>query len=94
MFLLLHILYNPFIFSNELICGWQVNKTSIIVDASKYIEELKEKVERLNQDVATSQSSSGHDSLPMVILCRVNTTSGPYSLIKFYFGPYSFNLNN
>ncbi|XP_057487549.1 uncharacterized protein LOC130773627 isoform X2 [Actinidia eriantha] len=43
-----------------------VNKTSILVDASKYIEELKEKVERLNQDVATSQSSSGHDSLPMV----------------------------
>ncbi|XP_057504548.1 uncharacterized protein LOC130788022 isoform X2 [Actinidia eriantha] len=43
-----------------------VNKTSIIVDASKYIEELKEKVERLNQDVATSQSSRGHGSLPMV----------------------------
>ncbi|XP_057471400.1 transcription factor SCREAM2-like isoform X1 [Actinidia eriantha] len=44
-----------------------VNKTSILVDASKYIEELKEKVERLNQDVATSQSSSGHDSLPMQV---------------------------
>ncbi|KAA8517500.1 hypothetical protein F0562_017870 [Nyssa sinensis] len=41
-----------------------VNKTSIIVDASKYIEELKEKVERLNQEVATSQSSSDQNPLP------------------------------
>ncbi|GMP78698.1 hypothetical protein CsSME_00034531 [Camellia sinensis var. sinensis] len=42
-----------------------VNKTSIIVDASKYIEELKGKVERLSQDVASSQSSNGQNSLPM-----------------------------
>ncbi|KAA8517688.1 hypothetical protein F0562_015162 [Nyssa sinensis] len=42
-----------------------VNKTSIIVDASKYIEELKGRVERLNQEVASSQSS-----LPMVLIIQ------------------------
>ncbi|XP_052176154.1 uncharacterized protein LOC127790616 isoform X2 [Diospyros lotus] len=41
-----------------------VNKTSIIVDASKYIEELKGKVERLQQDVATSSDQTS--ALPMV----------------------------
>ncbi|KAF5943406.1 hypothetical protein HYC85_017483 [Camellia sinensis] len=44
-----------------------VNKTSIIVDASKYIEELKGKVERLSQDVASSQGSNGQNSLPMQV---------------------------
>ncbi|XP_022939241.1 uncharacterized protein LOC111445214 isoform X4 [Cucurbita moschata] len=34
-----------------------LNKASIIVDASKYIEELKQKVERLNQDISTVQTS-------------------------------------
>ncbi|CAN6463291.1 unnamed protein product [Victoria cruziana] len=44
-----------------------INKTSIIVDASKYIEELKEKVERLNQDIADEQQSADdQDSLPFV----------------------------
>lgn len=43
-----------------------VNKTSIIVDASKYIEELKQKVERLNQETETSQSSTEQSPLPMV----------------------------
>ncbi|KAH7514722.1 uncharacterized protein LOC107431280 isoform X2 [Ziziphus jujuba] len=33
-----------------------MNKASIIVDASKYIQELKEKVEYLNQDIGTSES--------------------------------------
>ncbi|MCL7027169.1 hypothetical protein MKW94_026621 [Papaver nudicaule] len=37
-----------------------VNDTSIIIDASNYIKELKGKVERLNQDIATSQNSTGH----------------------------------
>ncbi|KAI8019530.1 hypothetical protein LOK49_LG04G00739 [Camellia lanceoleosa] len=45
----------------------EVNKTSIIVDASKYIEQLKRKVERLSQDVASSQSSNGQNSLPMQV---------------------------
>ncbi|XP_031477091.1 transcription factor SCREAM2 [Nymphaea colorata] len=45
-----------------------INKTSIIVDASKYIEELKEKVERLNQDVADEQQSADdQDSLPFQV---------------------------
>uniref|UniRef100_A0A803RC71 Plant bHLH transcription factor ACT-like domain-containing protein n=2 Tax=Cannabis sativa TaxID=3483 RepID=A0A803RC71_CANSA len=49
-----------------------LNKTSIIVDASKYIEDLKEKVQRLNQDMennAQITSSSDHDdfnALPQV----------------------------
>ncbi|GMI93064.1 hypothetical protein like AT2G40435 [Hibiscus trionum] len=33
-----------------------VNKTSVIVDASRYIQELKEKVEMLNQEIGTSQN--------------------------------------
>ncbi|KAM1126321.1 transcription factor SCREAM2-like isoform X1 [Malus sylvestris] len=47
-----------------------LNKTSIIVDASKYIEELKQKVERLNQDIANAQttsSSSDQTSLPVQV---------------------------
>lgn len=46
---------------------WQVNTASIIVDASKYIEELKERVEKKYQDVATSQDSSDdQNALPVV----------------------------
>lgn len=45
---------------------WQVNKTSIIIDASKYIEELKQKVERLNEDIGVAQSSTDQNPLPMV----------------------------
>ncbi|XP_021669844.1 transcription factor bHLH61 isoform X2 [Hevea brasiliensis] len=44
-----------------------MNKTSIVVDASKYIEELKEKVERLNQEIGTSQlAETSQNQLPMV----------------------------
>ncbi|KAF7830898.1 Transcription factor bHLH61 [Senna tora] len=49
--------------------GWQINKASIIMDATKYIEELKQKVERLNQDVATT--SNDQNPLPMVRVERV-----------------------
>ncbi|CBI18067.3 uncharacterized protein LOC100241403 isoform X2 [Vitis vinifera] len=42
------------------------SKTSIIVDATKYIEDLKQKVDRLNQDVATSQFSADQNPLPVV----------------------------
>ncbi|XP_031110058.1 transcription factor SCREAM2-like [Ipomoea triloba] len=35
-----------------------VSETSIIVDASKYIQELKQKVEIANQELAASQISS------------------------------------
>ncbi|XP_050385889.1 uncharacterized protein LOC126802320 isoform X2 [Argentina anserina] len=43
-----------------------LNQTSIIVDASKYIEELKQKVERLNQDIANATSSHDQNQLPVV----------------------------
>ncbi|XP_024041338.1 uncharacterized protein LOC102612091 [Citrus sinensis] len=38
-------------------------KTSIIVDASNYIEELKQKVERLNRDMENAQTSSDQNAL-------------------------------
>ncbi|XVE67779.1 hypothetical protein DITRI_Ditri09bG0015500 [Diplodiscus trichospermus] len=44
-----------------------MNKTSIIVDASKYIEELKQKVERLNQDISAAQTSNDQNPLPMQV---------------------------
>ncbi|KAK4342642.1 hypothetical protein RND71_038458 [Anisodus tanguticus] len=45
-----------------------VNKTSIIAHASKYIEELKERIDKLNEDVSTSQPSHHNDQdyLPAV----------------------------
>ncbi|KAK4418862.1 hypothetical protein Salat_2299000 [Sesamum alatum] len=43
-----------------------VNRASIVVDASRYIQELKERVDKLNQDIATLQSSSHQNSLPAV----------------------------
>ncbi|XP_028778855.1 uncharacterized protein LOC114735334 [Neltuma alba] len=43
-----------------------LDKTSIILDATKYIEELKQKVERLNQDIATAETSKDQNHLPMV----------------------------
>ncbi|KAL2332813.1 hypothetical protein Fmac_014026 [Flemingia macrophylla] len=43
-----------------------LNKTSTIIDASKYIQELKQKVERLSHDVANAQTSSHQNTLPMV----------------------------
>ncbi|KAK6256347.1 hypothetical protein SCA6_017652 [Theobroma cacao] len=44
-----------------------LNKTSIIVDASKYIEELKQKVERLNEDIAAAQTSNHQNPLPVQV---------------------------
>ncbi|KAF8397152.1 hypothetical protein HHK36_016059 [Tetracentron sinense] len=41
----------------------ELSNTSIIVDASKYIEDLKQKVEKLNQDIATTQNPN---PLPVV----------------------------
>ncbi|KAK8631314.1 hypothetical protein V6N13_080068 [Hibiscus sabdariffa] len=44
-----------------------VNKTSIIVDASRYIGELKDKVDKLSQETGTtSQVSTSQNPLPMV----------------------------
>ncbi|KAL1368811.1 hypothetical protein HN51_022950 [Arachis hypogaea] len=45
-----------------------MNKASIIVDATKYMEELKQKVEGINSELGTvgSSSSTSQDELPMV----------------------------
>ncbi|XP_044511151.1 transcription factor BHLH3-like isoform X2 [Mangifera indica] len=43
-----------------------LNKTSIVVDATEYIEELKQKVESLNQEIGTSEMSTVQNSLPVV----------------------------
>jgi len=49
--------------------NWQMKKASIIVDASKYIEELKQKVERMNSELGNVESSTPQmDEQPMVVL--------------------------
>ncbi|KAK1377901.1 Transcription factor bHLH61 [Heracleum sosnowskyi] len=50
-------------------------ETSIILDAAKYIQELKQKVERLNQDVETTGETSRHgqDSWPEVVVESLET---------------------
>ncbi|KAK6234549.1 hypothetical protein QQP08_027640 [Theobroma cacao] len=40
-------------------------KTSIILDATKYIEELKDRVERIKQDIAMAQNSTCQNSFPV-----------------------------
>ncbi|CAN4102351.1 unnamed protein product [Withania somnifera] len=42
----------------------QISESSIIVDASKYIQELKHKVESLNQDIPTSAPQNNSDIKP------------------------------
>ncbi|KAK4433400.1 hypothetical protein Salat_1102300 [Sesamum alatum] len=39
-----------------------MNEPSIVLDASKYIKELKQKVERLSEEIATAESSSIHQN--------------------------------
>ncbi|XP_051143395.1 basic helix-loop-helix protein 004-like [Andrographis paniculata] len=39
-----------------------INDSSIVMDASNYIRELKQKIERLKQEIATSESSSSSSS--------------------------------
>ncbi|BAT86484.1 hypothetical protein VIGAN_04414000 [Vigna angularis var. angularis] len=65
-----------------------LNKTSIIIDASKYIQELKQKVEELNQDLANAQTSTGQNTLPMVfnsfhIYVTVETTEKGFVINVF-----------
>ncbi|CAL9096464.1 unnamed protein product [Musa textilis] len=43
-----------------------LRKSSIIVDASKYIKDLKHKVERLNQEIACTQKPVDNSPLPAV----------------------------
>lgn len=35
-----------------------MNETSIVLDASNYIKELKHKVEKLNEEIASAESTS------------------------------------
>nr|XP_023923153.1 uncharacterized protein LOC112034572 isoform X1 [Quercus suber]POE97131.1 hypothetical protein CFP56_19985 [Quercus suber] len=42
------------------------SKTSIILDASKYIEDLKRKIDVMNQKIAVAQDSDAQTSLPQV----------------------------
>ncbi|OAY41606.1 uncharacterized protein LOC110623579 [Manihot esculenta] len=50
-----------------------MNKTSIIVDATKYIEELKGKVERLNKEIGTSQAAATSQNNQLPIHVTVET---------------------
>ncbi|CAI8612907.1 unnamed protein product [Vicia faba] len=51
----------------EVTSSSNINKASIIVDASKYIQELKQKVKGLNSELGIVESSSSQmDELPMV----------------------------
>ncbi|WOL14784.1 hypothetical protein Cni_G23565 [Canna indica] len=43
-----------------------LRKSSIILDASKYIKELKQKVERLNQEITCAQNAAENNSFPVV----------------------------
>ncbi|XP_038708618.1 transcription factor SCREAM2-like [Tripterygium wilfordii] len=58
------------------------NKTSIVIDASKYIEDLKRKVEKLNQDIEASAQTSSHDQNPLPMV-SVETLEKGY-LINVY----------
>ncbi|KAL8539337.1 hypothetical protein ACS0TY_001094 [Phlomoides rotata] len=40
-----------------------MNETSIVLDASNYIKELKHKVEKLNEEIASAESSSTRQNL-------------------------------
>lgn len=44
----------------------QLSDTSIIMDASEYIKELKQKVVRLNQEIACAQNALRQNSYPTV----------------------------
>ncbi|KAI3458434.1 hypothetical protein Pfo_015097 [Paulownia fortunei] len=43
-----------------------MNETSIVLDASNYIKGLKQKVERLNEEIATAESSIHQNLWPRV----------------------------
>ncbi|XP_078160366.1 uncharacterized protein LOC144555812 [Carex rostrata] len=50
-----------------------VNRTSIIVDAARYIEELKQKVVKLNQEIAHAQKVVKQTTRPMVTVQTLGT---------------------
>ncbi|KAH9673274.1 hypothetical protein KPL70_018045 [Citrus sinensis] len=59
-------LYEKLMLLRDVTNSTSMNKTSIVVDASKYIEELKQQVETLNQEIGTSEASTVENSLPVV----------------------------
>lgn len=74
---------------------WQLNKTSIIIDASKYIEELKQKVERLNEDLAVAQNPIDQNPLPMVLdsaFSQIFLLFFPFALISFLSYPLTESI--
>lgn len=74
---------------------WQLNKTSIIIDASKYIEELKQKVERLNEDLAAAQNPIDQNPLPMVLdsaFSQIFLLFFPFALISFLSYPLTESI--
>lgn len=60
-------LYEKLMLLRDVTNSTSMNKTSIIVDASQYIEELKQKVETLNQEIGTSEASTVENSLPVQV---------------------------
>lgn len=59
------------------------NKTSIIVDASKYIQELKQKVEALNQDIATTSTPDCTDLDPLPVQVKVESAEKGFHINVF-----------
>ncbi|CAA0834450.1 Unknown protein [Striga hermonthica] len=39
-----------------------MNESSIVLDASNYIKDLKQKVDKLNEEIATAESSARHQN--------------------------------
>ncbi|KAB5512892.1 hypothetical protein DKX38_029920 [Salix brachista] len=66
------------------------DKASVVLDASKYIKDLKQRVERLNQDIATAESFTGQN-FPTIrveeqeddFLIKVFTTRNCQGLLVF-----------
>ncbi|KAL3830246.1 hypothetical protein ACJIZ3_019048 [Penstemon smallii] len=52
-----------------------VNEASIVIDASRYIEELKEKVEKLNQDIGAMQSTTSSQRMSSLSHVQVKVTT-------------------
>ncbi|KAJ1699063.1 hypothetical protein LUZ63_007575 [Rhynchospora breviuscula] len=50
-----------------------VDKTSILGDAARYIEELKQKVVKLNQEIAHAQSAVKQTTMPKVTVQTLGT---------------------
>ena len=57
---------SSFLYIYFLSLSGQHSKTSIILDASKYIEDLKRKIDVMNQKFVVAQDSDAQASLPQV----------------------------